>query len=409
MSLGANYAIAPPVPEALCAACRQALRLSNSATTVDWHTAAEDHPQREAKPRSLPPGILLAGRYRVLAILGKGGMGQVYRADDLTLEQPVALKYFPGPFSSGAALARLYREVRMARRVAHPNICRVFDVLETDGDAIITMEFVDGEDLDTLLRRIGRLAPEKALDVAHQICAGLVAAHEAGVLHRDLKPGNIMLDGRGKVRITDFGLAARQGEPEGGGGTPAYMAPEQIAGRQASVQSDVYALGLLLYEIFNGRRAFEAGTSADQLRTDRRPTLLPCNLARLHPAVRQVIWRCLEPDPAKRPGSAAQVMHALPARWGGSRARCEMPEPACAPGERRDYQPRLAWLLLACTMLGFALLLVLGPRLSLPGMVWRPRGSAASVFVWFWFTALQSFLALLSMAYLLREKAKPPS
>jgi serine/threonine protein kinase len=406
MSLGVSYAAAPPTPEALCAACRRALYLSGSVTTMDWQVAAEERPQKGTKPRGLHPGVLLAGRYRVVAALGQGGMGQVYRADDLTLEQPVALKFFPGPFPSSGAVGRLYHEVRMARRIAHPNICRVFDILETDGDAIITMEFVDGENLDALSRRVGRLAPEKALDVARQICAGLAAAHEAGVLHRDLKPGNIMLDGRGKVRITDFGLASRPGETEGtvSGGTPLYMAPEQIAGRPASVQSDIYTLGLVLYELFAGKRMFEVVTSVGGLRSDQRSTLLSSTPAHLHAAVRQVIWRCLEPDPAGRPASAAKVMQALPAAWEEINAAAETLERA-----QRDYQPQLAWLLLASTMLGFALLLVLGPRLSVPGLEWRSRGPATSVFVWVWFTALQSFLALLSMACLLREKARPPS
>ena len=179
---------------------------------------------------------MLEERYRIVAMAGRGGMGEVYRAEDLKLSQTVALKFLPESIAQdGAALARFHREVRIARQVSHPNVCRVFDIGEADGLPFLTMEYVDGEDLATLLRRIGRLPSDKAMEVARQICAGLAAAHEHGVIHRDLKPANIMIDGRGKVRITDFGLAGVAGslEAEGpGAGTPAYMAPEQLAGQR---------------------------------------------------------------------------------------------------------------------------------------------------------------------------------
>jgi serine/threonine protein kinase len=161
---------------------------------------------------------------------GRGGMGEVYRAEDLKLSQTVALKFLPESIAQdGAALARFHREVRIARQVSHANVCRVFDIGDADGLPFLTMEYVDGEDLATLLRRIGRLPSDKAVEVARQICAGLAAAHEHGVIHRDLKPANVMIDGRGKVRITDFGLAGVAGTfraEESRAGTPAYMAPE---------------------------------------------------------------------------------------------------------------------------------------------------------------------------------------
>src|SRR5262249_37674346 len=136
-------------------------------------------------------------------------------------------------------------------------------------------EYVDGEDLASLLRRIGRLPQDKAVDIARRLCAGLAAAHEKGVLHRDLKPANIMIDGRGQVRITDFGLAAVAGTLEAAEirqGTPAYMAPEQLAGREVAVKSDLYALGLVLYELFTGKRAFQAGSVAELLRMQEQAT-----------------------------------------------------------------------------------------------------------------------------------------
>jgi len=184
------------------------------------------------------PGTLLGGRYRIVGQLGRGGMGEVFRADDLKLGQPVALKFLPPDVDRDPArLTQLHTEVRMARQVSHPNVCRVYDIDEQDGNTFLSMEYVDGEDLASLLKRIGRFPQERALEIARQICAGLAAAHERGVIHRDLKPANVMLDGTGKVRITDFGLAGASGENMRAG-TPAYMAPEQLGGGAITVRSD---------------------------------------------------------------------------------------------------------------------------------------------------------------------------
>ena len=193
------------------------------------------------------PGTVFAERYRIIGLLGRGGMGEVYRADDLKLGQAVALKFLPSTFAQDPTrLERFYSEVRIARQISHPNVCRMYDIGEHDGRLFLSMEYVDGEDLASLLRRIGRLPGDKALEIAQQLCAGLAAAHDKGVLHRDLKPSNVMIDGRGRAMITDFGLAApvhAAGNAEDVSGTPAYMAPEQLTGRGASVQSDLYALG----------------------------------------------------------------------------------------------------------------------------------------------------------------------
>ncbi|HEV7500754.1 MAG TPA: serine/threonine-protein kinase, partial [Vicinamibacteria bacterium] len=175
-----------------------------------------------------PSGVVVANRYRIVSLVGQGGMGEVYRADDLKLGQVVALKFLPLAVATDPSkLAHLFAEARLAREVTHPNVCRVHDVGEVDGQHFLTMEYVDGEDLASLLRRIGHLPRDKGLEIARQICAGLAAAHERGVLHRDLKPSNVMIDGRGRARLTDFGLAITTGEPSGGAiaGTPAYMAP----------------------------------------------------------------------------------------------------------------------------------------------------------------------------------------
>jgi serine/threonine protein kinase len=190
------------------------------------------------------PGTLLAQRYRIISLLGRGGMGEVYRANDLLLGQQVSLKFLlPATTASEAALSRFRGEVRIARRVSHPNVCRVYDIGVVDGLTYLTMEYVDGEDLASLLRRIGKLPQEKALEIARKLCAGLAAAHDQGVVHRDLKPRNIMLDGKGQVRITDFGLASLAEDVRDiRSGTPVYMAPEQRAGKEVTAKSDIYAL-----------------------------------------------------------------------------------------------------------------------------------------------------------------------
>src|SRR5207249_441345 len=206
---------------------------------------------------------------------------------------------------------------------------RLYDLGEADGRRFLTMEYVDGEDLASLLRRIGRLPPDKAVEIARQLCAGLAAAHERGVLHRDLKPANVMIDGDGHVRITDFGLAIAEGDAAAvHAGTPQYMAPELLVGDvgdgspydprgsrpHASVKSDIYALGLVLFEIFTGRRAFDATSLADLVQLHQSGTLkTPSSVVRdLDPAVERVILRCLERDAALRPGSALAVAAGLP-------------------------------------------------------------------------------------------------
>jgi Protein kinase domain/zinc-ribbon domain len=262
------------------------------------------------------PGTVLDNRYRIVSLLGRGGMGEVYRADDLRLEQPVALKFLPESLEMDPArLARFHGEVRTARQVSHPNVCRVYDIGSTDGRHFLSMEYVDGEDLASLLRRIGRLPADKGVEVARQLCAGLAAAHDRGVLHRDLKPANIMIDGSGRARLTDFGIAGAASTGEDvRAGTPAYMAPEQLSGREVTVKSDLFALGLVLYEVFTGRRAFDAPTIADLVKQHERggPSSPSTTVSDLSPAIERTILRCLETDPALRPASALAVAAGLP-------------------------------------------------------------------------------------------------
>jgi serine/threonine-protein kinase len=264
------------------------------------------------------PGFVLAGRYRMVGLLGRGGMGEVYRADDLKLGQPVALKFLPRDVERDPErLDRFLTEVRFSLRVTHPNVCRVFDIAQAEGRHFISMEYVDGEDLSSLLRRIGRLPEDKAVEISRQLCAGLQAAHDEGVLHRDLKPANVMLDGRGRAKITDFGLAgAAEGISglEARAGTPQYMAPEQIAGQALSKQTDIYALGLVLYEVFTGKRAFEAANTLEDLerRQHSTPSSPAAHISGLDQGIARAIMRCLDPEPSKRPASASALAATLP-------------------------------------------------------------------------------------------------
>jgi serine/threonine-protein kinase len=266
--------------------------------------------------RNLPPGSMIADRYRVVSRIGRGGMGEVFRVDDMRLRLPAALKFLSPAYARDPVwLVRLQNEVRLARAVTHPHVCRVFDIGESDGEAFLSMEYVDGEDLASLLRRIGRLPSDKAMQVARELCLGLAAAHDRGVLHRDLKPSNVMLDGRGRARVTDFGLAIAVeavGDAEPPAGTPAYMAPEQMRGQRVTVRSDLYALGLVCYEIFTGVPAYR-GTFREVLKAkEAGPPPAPSTLAQdLDPRVERVILACLELDPARRPSSATAVALAL--------------------------------------------------------------------------------------------------
>jgi serine/threonine-protein kinase len=321
-----------------------------------------------------PPGTVLANRYRISGVLGRGGMGEVYRAFDIVLGQDVALKFLPANTASGPALERFRTEVRLARQVSHPNVCRVYDIGEAEGATFLSMEYVDGEDLASLLRRIGRLPSDKALDIARRLCAGLAAAHEKGVLHRDLKPGNIMLDGRGEVRITDFGLAAIAGSVSGAEarqGTPAYMAPEQLAGREASVRSDIWALGLVLYEMLTGKRAFEARSvvELERMQQETAPASLTAVVRDVDPATERAILRCLAPDPKHRPASAKAVALALPGGdpLAAAIAAGETPSPemvACSE-ETEGLRPWAGVTVFAAAVAGVVALLLVSQSASL--------------------------------------------
>ena len=317
----------------------------------------------------------------MIGLLGRGGMGEVYRADDLKLSLPVALKFLPEDVERDQdRLDRFIAEVRMSLRVTHPNVCRVFDVGQiavpdatgrsTQTRHFLSMEFVDGEDLASLLRRIGRLPEDKAVEIARQLCAGLSAAHDEGVLHRDLKPANIMIDGRGRAKIADFGLAGAAGihGAEARAGTPQYMAPEQVSGGTLTERTDIYALGLVLYEVFTGKRAFEIKDLDDLNRlSSSTPTSPSSHVSGLNPLVERAILRCLEPDPQKRPASASALAAALP---GGDPLAMAIaagdtpsPEMVAAAGSDAGLRPPIAWSLALFTIVGAIVAGVLGAHL----------------------------------------------
>ena len=304
-------------------------------------------------------------------------MGMVYRAEDLRLGHPVALKFLPSEFSQDEAMLHyLYAEVRNARQISHPNVCRVYDLGVHEGRHFLSMEYVDGEDLASLLKRIGRLPAQKALEISRELCAGLAAAHDQGVIHRDLKPANIMIDGRGQARIMDFGLAIKPSErdqAEEAAGTPSYMAPEQLAGIGTSVKSDIYSLGLVLYELFTGRKVLE-GASLEEIRrkqmteTPRPPSSYALDI---NPEVDQVIMRCLARDPASRPRSVLEVAATLP---GGdplkaalAAGRTPTPEMVAAAGKEGSLKPLPAWGLLGLFVAFLVLAVLLAPRSVLLG------------------------------------------
>src|SRR5262245_12484010 len=366
--------------------CSECGRPASSASAVPTRNSVDEIGRAEivgisagvSAGQSLSPGSVLASRYRILGILGRGGMGTVYRADDLKLGMTVALKFLPPSFRQSTDLVeRFHSEVRTARQVSHPHVCRVYDIGDVDGHYFLTMEYIDGEDLATLLSRIGRLPAAKALEIAHELCAGLAAAHARQVIHRDLKPANIMIDGRGHVRITDFGLAIGIPESRIGevAGTPAYMAPELFKGSPASVQSDLYALGLVLFELYTGKRPWNEGSVSDWLKThSRQPLPAPSSFVPdVDPAVESVILRCLEMKPESRPQSALHVASALP---GGNPLAAAIaagetpsPEMVAAAGEEGALSAGKAWALLSSVAILLFAVMFFSQRSTLVNLV----------------------------------------
>ena len=273
----------------------------------------------EAAQEELTRGTTFASRYEIIEELGKGGMGKVYRVEDKKIKEEVALKLIkPEVASDKKTIERFRGELKIARKIRHKNVCGMYDLDEEQGTHYITMEYVRGEDLKRLIRKIGQLSAGQAIPIAIQVCEGLSEAHRLGVVHRDLKPQNVMVDEGGNARIMDFGIA-RSLESKGitGAGvmvgTPEYMSPEQVEGKEAGQSSDIYSLGVILYEMVTGRVPFEGDTPFTiGVKHKSEMPKAPKDLnAQIPDDLSSVIMRCLEKDKEKRYQSAGEVRSEL--------------------------------------------------------------------------------------------------
>ncbi|MGZ3459558.1 MAG: protein kinase domain-containing protein, partial [Archangium sp.] len=324
---------------------------------------AEPHPVA-SQGQAFAEGAVLAGRYRVVRFIARGGMGEVYAAEDLSLHEPVALKTIRSELAvTSEALLRFKRELRLARRVTHANVCRVFDIGEHEAEPeaghapsrtiFFTMELLEGPTLYEQLILHGRMPPEQVLHLAEQMAAALDAAHAAQIIHRDFKSSNVMLvpapsvPGGQRAVVTDFGLA-RGAVIEGDGtasregqlvGSPAYMSPEQVEGHPLSPASDIYSFGVVLFEMMTGRRPFVADTPmATAVRRLHAPPPSPRELVpELPPSWERVLLRCLERQPGARFASAAEAVSAL--RGGESGAAPALVAPVSARRSNRTARP----------------------------------------------------------------------
>jgi eukaryotic-like serine/threonine-protein kinase len=276
---------------------------------------------------AIVPGMLLGRRYEILSLLGEGGMGAVYKAMDRELNRPVALKVIrPELAKNKSIIDRFKQELLLARQVTHRNVIRIYDLGEADGVKFISMEFIEGEDLRSLLLRKKKLTPEEAIDVILQVCRALEAAHGAGVIHRDLKPQNIMCDASGRVVVMDFGLArtmASDGMTKTGAlvGTMEYMSPEQVLGQTLDQRSDLFTVGLILYELLTGKMPFAADSAIASLikRTQERAAPVLDHDDSIPRSLSDLVNKCLERDLNLRYQSSAELLADLEA-WQGKRA-----------------------------------------------------------------------------------------
>jgi eukaryotic-like serine/threonine-protein kinase len=315
---------------------------------------------------ALTQGSVIGGRYEILSPLGRGGMGAVFRAHDRVLDETVALKVLRGEVASAPEMARRFRsEIKLARRVAHPSVCRIYEYGEDGPRQYISMELVEGTNLKEVLKQRGALPPEEAYGVAVQIAEGLEAIHRVGIVHRDLKALNVMIDAHGTARVMDFGIAkkvAGEGVTSPSGsyvvGSPEYMSPEQARGQPVDFRSDIYALGIVVFELFTGRVPFRGDTPVATLlmQLETPPPLEGPAASAIPVPLRPVLRKALAKDPAGRYASAQEMVDALRAARGSTRESPAAVTPASSSGRRPGARPAVLAVLAVATIAALSLL-----------------------------------------------------
>jgi len=309
----------------------------------------------------LTTGSSFAGRYQVIEELGKGGMGKVYKVFDTRIKEKIALKLIKSEIASDkGTIERFSNEIRLARKIGHRNVCRMFDIGEAEGAHFITMEYVSGEDLKTMIRMAAGLSIGAVLSIGKQVCDGLAEAHSLGVVHRDLKPQNIMIDKGGNAKIMDFGIARSIREKGITGpsvliGTPEYMSPEQAEAKEVDQRSDIYSLGIILYEMATGRVPFEGDTALSIAMKHKGE--IPKNPRQFNPNIPNdlsgVILKCLEKDRSQRYQTAAEVRSELDKiEKGIPTAEVVVPKPKSVTSKEITVKFSLKKLLIPGLMMG---------------------------------------------------------
>jgi len=333
-----------------------------------WSVPAGNVVVTTAAQKQLEPGAVIGERYEIVRLLGQGGMGAVYQAKDRELDRQVALKVIRGDMAANPEILRRFKqELILARQITHKNVIRIFDLGQADGLKFITMEYIEGEDLQSLLKERKKLEPADAAKIIAQVCRALEVAHSEGVIHRDLKPQNIMLDKTGRAYVMDFGIARStltSSMTQTGAliGTPDYMSPEQAKGQTVDARSDLFAIGIIFYEILSGQSPFNADTTMGKLwkRTSEPARPLGELDKKIPQPLSEIVKKCLEIDPDKRFASATELLHAIE-DWQGPRAgtRVTVGKPGVLPGYAKWVGAGLVVVLVATGIL-------LWPRFS-PG------------------------------------------
>lgn len=329
---------------------------------------------RQASVPLLETGDVMAGRYEILQLLGEGGMGAVYKARDRELDRFVALKLIRRELSSNPAIvARFKQELLLSHQVTHKNVIRIYDLGDSDGVKFITMEFVEGEDLRTLILQNKKFPPNEAVEIIQQVCRALEAAHSVGVIHRDLKPQNIMRDKSGRILVMDFGMARTiegDGMTQSGAlvGTMEYMSPEQAMAKDLDHRSDLFAVGLIFYELLSGKMPYKAESALASLimRNQQRAIPVTDHDNTIPLALSSIVSKCLERDPALRYQSSSEMLHDLDV-WMGNPAAASLGfQPAVEPWGRTVNWPLLATIV-TVVLLAIVGYLFRGPLFSSSG------------------------------------------